>query len=705
MPSPPAVVQKCLPGSLGKCRILLDHGDIGRHAGIVRPQATQLDVPAEGFHHLFDRSPVQPTELHPDRTPLRAVEKVGQLEGHFGPAHEHAQVIGADGVVPEHVEFAGIRVVAEHRFQCREEPVRRLGQALYPGQDLVAPARVTGPLPFGHPVADQGQPVRPDARPGARWMIGGVLALGHGDPHRVEVQQGAVHVDHIAHQVTRPFVGSQIMVVAAQWGLADAQFLGAAAPVPHVVTRTQSDETSQVIHIHLPGVPAHGLCHAEDISPATAQKTVPQPHIGHQLGVVPGEAADVVAPHVARRVVRVHHVAVVPKTVPVALLHLFLVKRKGAVELVLYPALARSGTIGQTPHPQSLHRVQILRRTHQQRRLLTHPNLLDCLFPGWNPNAGEQGQFAGAANAVRRAETRLHILIAGIQIVIPGVVVAQIHRRSIRRPQPGAQFGPLGGRIEDLQGRGERLPEILHAYAQPAGDIADKGQPRSSLSGTRFQPAALRVGALVDHKPVGRGLHQLEVAPHGPVRQQLLAGLVERFAVGQPPASKLTLIRDIITAPPPFRRLLPGQRQDAPSGQRLNRLGPQPRVLTRKTDVAVVHLLAHGHREDQPQTADEIRLLISIKDDRVHQPHRRLARVEVHTYGERQPFPAPLFRLVHALELDHRAHRTGLLHFDALDTTDELLPRRSLIHIAVRPRLQDADQTSLCGDLAPVDRQ
>ena len=69
-------------------------------------------------------------------------------------------------------------------------------------------------------------------------------------------------------------------------------------------------EAAQVIAIHFAGVPRHGLGHAEDVGAAGAQEAVPQPHVGAQFGVVPGEAADVVAPHVARAIVLVHHVAV-----------------------------------------------------------------------------------------------------------------------------------------------------------------------------------------------------------------------------------------------------------------------------------------------------------------------------------------------------------------------------------------------------------
>jgi hypothetical protein len=85
---------------------------------------------------------------------------------------------------------------------------------------------------------------------------------------------------------------------------------------------SQSGHRAEVITVHLASVPGHGLGHAEDVRPACAQKGVPKPGVGRQLGVVPRHAAEIVTPDVPFPVELVDHVAVVPKAVPVALLHL-----------------------------------------------------------------------------------------------------------------------------------------------------------------------------------------------------------------------------------------------------------------------------------------------------------------------------------------------------------------------------------------------
>jgi hypothetical protein len=68
--------------------------------------------------------------------------------------------------------------------------------------------------------------------------------------------------------------------------------------------------------------------------------------------------------------VLVHHVAVVPEAVPVPLLHLFVVEIEGGVELVFELPLAGVERSGRLQMPNFRGRVQMLRRGHQQRRLL-----------------------------------------------------------------------------------------------------------------------------------------------------------------------------------------------------------------------------------------------------------------------------------------------------------------------------------------------
>ena len=189
--------------------------------------------------------------------------------------------------------------------------------------------------------------------------------------HGIEVEVGEIGIGLLMHHVADALVGGEVIIESPQRRLADAGFLCTAAPVPDVMPRAQMRETSEVIGVHLAGVAGHRLRHAEDIGATGAEEAVPQPHVGHQLGIVPGHAADIVAPDVAGGFVGMHDVAEVPEAVPVALLHLLLIEREGGVELVLHaaswPAIERSG---RPQMPKRLRGMQMLRRADQQRRRL-----------------------------------------------------------------------------------------------------------------------------------------------------------------------------------------------------------------------------------------------------------------------------------------------------------------------------------------------
>ena len=54
------------------------------------------------------------------------------------------------------------------------------------------------------------------------------------------------------------------------------------------------------------------------------------------------------------------------------------------------------------------------------------------------------------------------------------VIVAQIHRRSFRRPQPCGEFSDWAGGTFHHELGGMGLPEIFHADTEASADIADK---------------------------------------------------------------------------------------------------------------------------------------------------------------------------------------------------------------------------------------
>jgi len=67
--------------------------------------------------------------------------------------------------------------------------------------------------------------------------------------------------------------------------------------------------------------------HAENVRATRAQKRIPEPEVGRELGIVPRVTAHVVSPNVPGGIVGVHHVPVIPEAVPSAFFDLLQVIR------------------------------------------------------------------------------------------------------------------------------------------------------------------------------------------------------------------------------------------------------------------------------------------------------------------------------------------------------------------------------------------
>src|SRR5262249_13318676 len=205
-----------------------------------------------------------------------------------------------------------------------------------------------------------------------------------------------------------------------------------------------------------------------------------------------------------------HHVAVVPEAVPVPLLDFLLVKLYAILKLVFEGSLKRIGPVRQAPDAEDRHRVKILGCANQQSRLTAQLSLLNHVLFERNVCTREQHQLTGASYSLRSAETRLHVLVAGVQVVGVGAAVTQVHWRSIRRRQPSLQFGRIAGRILNLERCWVRLPEVSDRYTEAARDVANEDQARSAPPSACIQPATLRVRSFLNFEPVGCGLDQLE---------------------------------------------------------------------------------------------------------------------------------------------------------------------------------------------------
>ncbi len=218
---------------------------------------------------------------------------------------------------------------------------------------------------------------------------------------------------------------------------------------------------------------------------------------------------------------------------------------------------------------------------------------------------------------MRRAEPGLHVFVAGIEIVrvlhaIDQVVVAQVHRGRVGRPEPHAQLGvrlPVALRTSsDVGCDCQKLPQ---PHAEAARDIAGEDQARCAMARGGIQPAAFAVDALLHREAVGGRLHQFVIVPHRPIVQQFLAGGVE------------ALRGWAVACPRVDRRkrwcALPGSHQHATAGGGLHGFGPEPFAFAGETHVPVVDLLAHRHGERDAEAADEILLFVAIEDDGVNQ--------------------------------------------------------------------------------------
>ena len=112
----------------------------------------------------------------------------------------------------------------------------------------------------------------------------------------------------------------------------------------------------------------------------------------------------------------------------------------------------------------------------------------------------------------------------------------------------------------------------------------------------------------------------------------------------------------------------------------------------------VVKRLAQRHRKPQAETRDEVLLRLAVIDEGMHHADRRLACMQIESHGKRQPFPVSFFGLVHALDLDYRTHRSGLLQSHRLDAAGEcLFPNDPLVGV-LGAVLAHADQFAFPGD-------
>ena len=260
-----------------------------------------------------------------------------------------------------------------------------------PASDQVVPVLVAGALPLGHPVAGECEPVRADAEADGWLSRPARLGFAHG----IEVGNGLRSVfGGLVDDVARALVGGEVVEGAPVGSLADAGFLGAVAPLDHVVAGAETAHGAEVVGVGLAGVAGVRFGQTEEIGAATAKVAVPEPERRAEFGIVPGVAAPVVVPDVARRGVGVHEVAILPEAVPGTVVDLALVVGEHGVESVFDGFLERSGAVGQTPRAEDAGGVDVLRRRGEQRKLR-------CRRPPWRPYPASLGRPRRRRGSVR----------------------------------------------------------------------------------------------------------------------------------------------------------------------------------------------------------------------------------------------------------------------------------------------------------------
>ncbi len=614
--------------------------------------------------------------VEPGGVELRHVDHILHLGHYLESAHNRHQVVGPDGLrVALPAEDSGGRVEAEYLDLAGEKSVRKGSDALHAGDDHIIVVLLTRPFPAGHPVAGVSEPVGSDAQAGRSGARG--LAARGCKAHRVNLVEKLLGVLGLVHQVSGAFVRGEVVEEAVPRRLADARFLGAASPVGDVVAAAQAGIRPDVVNVHLGGVTAHRHGHIPDVLAAAAQEHIPEPHIRGELGVVPGEASDVVVPYSADIVHRVHKVAEVPETVPLELLDVLLICADDLVEPVLYGSPLIIAPVRKGPGAECAAVVQVLRgREHLAV-------LLEKFCRGKYPLAARESglrhenEGVGLGDAVRSAHPLLHVLIASLQVVGHAVVVTEVHRLGLRTPEPYVDDGLVAAGPADLNGGRVELPEVLERNAESTADIPCEGISCGPFSGERAYPRTVILGLLAYGPGVVAQLAQTEGVPLSPFADEELALLVEVSGLGNSYSLFLVFLIVLLLARRSLRgccrscplrcglracRLfLYGVGEYPPAVKRLHGFSPYLALVGSEGYVAVICLFAHRNSETESERADEVLVLVSVEDEAVYEPYLVGVLEEVHPDDERQPFAAVLLAVVHAFDLDDAPYRAVLL--------------------------------------------
>src|SRR5574344_428036 len=103
----------------------------------------------------------------------------------------------------------------------------------------------------------------------------------------------------------------------------------------YVVTASQTGIFADMINIDFASMPCHSLGESPNITASASKETIPQPHICPQFGIIPGKPAYIVSPLMTDRIVGMHEISIIPKSIPSVLFHGSLVIVNILIQLVL----------------------------------------------------------------------------------------------------------------------------------------------------------------------------------------------------------------------------------------------------------------------------------------------------------------------------------------------------------------------------------
>ena len=200
----------------------------------------------------------------------------------------------------------------------------------------------------------------------------------------------------------------------------------------------------------------------------------------------------------ADRIVCMHHIPIIPETIPFVLFYCFLIEADISIQPVFHPGTERSTTIGKTPNTKCLLGMQIVRYRHQHSRSGKLFSLFCKSFLSAITALRYQGKSRCTGNPVRSAHSLLHIFVTGIQVMGHIIIMAQVHRLSIRTPYPCGKSSHRSFCIRDFNRRRIRLPEIMQLKPHASGYISGKGITLTTCTGKSTYPRIIVIGTFTD---------------------------------------------------------------------------------------------------------------------------------------------------------------------------------------------------------------